>query len=147
MRKGLRRKAVDPMAWIAKRTPLADDQSRDLAIAFRIALQAMLCGHGTEQAWSTLACALNVALIMSESNDSAVTDTIKAAQDALMRSRERAQRTGKWAFDGEGSVVIKKAFELHEKQLEGACTRGQITQALREVHRRIEIGEVMVGSI
>jgi len=63
MKKSNPRRKIDPMGCITRRMPLADDQTRDLGIAYRVSLQAMLKGHGNEQAFSTLACALNIGLV------------------------------------------------------------------------------------
>lgn len=141
MRKSTARRHYDPMAYINKRLPLADNQTRDLGIAYHASLQALLTGHGTEQAWSTLACALNVALLLAECGicGSAI-QTIQLAQDALIRSRERACRTGKWALDGEGIRLTQAALNIHDEQISRA-TKGQITEAINEVHRRVSIGE------
>lgn len=141
MRKRTQRKQLDPMSCIVRRLPLVDDQIRDLGIAYRISLQAMLNGRGTEQTWSTLACSLNIALLLCEYGiEAAALPTIKLAQDALLRVRERGQRTGKWAFDGEGIRIILAAVNIHDEQISRA-TRGQIIAALAEVRRRVEIGE------
>jgi hypothetical protein len=131
------------MEWISKRTPLADDQVRDLAIAYRVSLQALLRGKGTKQAWSTLACSFNIALLLAEYGISAnAIQTIKLAQDALMRARERANRTGTWAFDGEGAKVILATANIHDEQLDVA-TKAQIMTAFVEVNRRVMVGEVI----
>lgn len=141
MKKRCHRTVRDPSAWITKRTPLANDQQRDLGIAYRASLQAMLRGHGTEQAWSTLACSFNIALLLAEQGISANTiETIKLAQDALLRSRERALRTKTWAFDGDGARIVMAAANIHDEQLECA-PRGHIVTAIKEVHRRISVGE------
>ncbi len=143
MRKHTPRKYIDPMGWIAKRTPLADDQQRDLGIAYRISLQAILNGHGTEQAWATLCCTLNVALILCEIGIHAhALQSIKLAQETMVRVRERAQRTGKWAFDGDGIRAIHVAVNLHDEQITRA-SRGQITAAIVEVQKRVEVGETV----
>lgn len=141
MRKTCHRQTLDPMACITRRTPLADDQQRDLGIAYHISLQALLGGHGTEQSWSTLACTINIALILAENsiNPGAI-QTVKLAQEVLLRARERAGRTGKWAFDGDGIRVIFAAINLHDEQINRA-TRGQIVSAIEEVHRRVMSGE------
>lgn len=129
------------MDCITKRMPLADDQTRDLGIAYHISLQALLGGHGTEQAWSTLACTINIALMLSECGiNPAAIDTIKRAQDALLRVRERARRTGTWAFDGDGIRAFFAAINIHDEQISRA-TRGQITGAIEKVHRRVMDGE------
>lgn len=65
-RKTARRIVRDPMAGITRRLPLAADQQRDLGIAYHASLQALISGHGTEQAWATLACAYNIALLLAE---------------------------------------------------------------------------------
>lgn len=141
-RKQTRRTIRDPMAWITQRTPLADNQQRDIGLAYRLPLQSMLRGYGTEEAWNTLTCSMNIALILAEKgNGAAHIETIKHAQDALLRARARAARTGKWALDGEGIHHLKDAANIHDEQLSRE-TRGTITAALNEVHRRIEIGEV-----
>jgi len=128
------------MACITRRMPLAEDQQRDICIAYRASLQALLRGHGTEQAWSTLACSFNIALILAEQGIAAATiPTIKLAQEALLRVQKRALLRGKWAFDSEGIRVVLAAANIHDEQLEIAA-RGQIVAALNEVHRRIEEG-------
>jgi len=142
MRKSCNRKVRDPMAYIHTHTTLAQDQQRDIGIAYRISLHAMMRGSGTEQTWSTVACALNIALMLAEQGIlPEAEDVIKRAQEALLRSRERAQRFGTWAFDGEGIKAVLEATNLHDEQMEIAkCS--QVVNAMREMYRRIEAGEV-----
>ena len=143
MKKRTVRQVRDPMACITKRMPLADDQTRDLGIAYHVSLQAMLSGRGSEQAWSTVACTLNIAMLLAEDGiEAAALPTILIAQEALLRVRERAQRTSKWAFDGDGIRVILAAINIHDEQISRA-TRGKIVAALEELHRRVMIGEVL----
>lgn len=141
MKKHNPRRVLDPMACITRRMPLADDQTRDIGLAYHISLQAMLSGSGTEQSWSTLACSLNIALLLSEYGiEASALPTIKLAQEALLRVRDRAKQHGKWAFDGEGIRIILAAVNIHDEQISRA-TRGQVTSALVEVNRRVTIGE------
>ena len=141
MKKHTKRRFIDPLACITRRMPLADDQTRDLGIAYRISLQAMLNGHGTEQTWSTLACSINIALLLGEAGiEPSAIPVIKLAQEALLRARDRAKQHDKWAFDGEGIRIIMAAINLHEEQVRQA-TRSQIVAAMDEVKRRISIGE------
>jgi len=131
----------DPMACITHRMPLAEDQQRDLGIAYHVSLQALLSGSGTEQAWSTLACALNIAMILCEQGIApSYLQTIQMAQNAMVSSRERAQSKGRWAFTGDEARVVMRACAIHDEQISRA-TRGQITAAIEEVHRRVSIGE------
>lgn len=134
---------IDPMACITRRMPLRDDQQIDIGIAYHASLQALLTGHGTEQTWSTLACALNTSLLLSEYGVCAPsTQTIKLAQEALLRARERAGRTGKWALDGDGIRTLQAALNIHDEQI-SRTTRDKITAALHEVRRRVSMGETL----
>ncbi len=142
MRKHTPRTILDPMAWITKRIPLADDQQRDIGIAYHVSLQAMLSGHGNEQAWCTLSCSLNIALMLAEAGYCAgAIPSIKCAQEAMMRSQERAQRTDRWAFDGDGIRSIQAALTIHDEQISRA-SKADVARAIRAVHQRIEANEV-----
>ncbi len=142
-RKATHRIIRDPMAWINKAMPLAGDQQRDIGIAYRASLQAMLRGYGTEQTWSTVSCALNIALILAEEGVLPhAMGTIKESQEALLRSHTRAAKFKTWAFDGSGIKATLAATNLHDEQLKIA-TRSQVIKALNEVKRRVAIGETL----
>jgi hypothetical protein len=101
----------------------------------------MLRGDGTEQTWSTLACSLNIAMILCEHGVSAnALQTIQLAQDALLGCKARSFRTSKWAFSGDEAHAVMRACTIHDEQLEFA-TRAQVVAAIKEVHHRVEIGE------
>lgn len=143
MRKRATRQQRDPMACITRRMPLADDQQRDLGIAYHASLDALMRGHGTEQAWATLACAYNIALLLAEQGIMPFTlPVIKLAQQALLRTRERGQRTGKWGFDGDGLRLVMAVSVIHDEQI-SLATRSQIVAAIKAVRQRVEEGEVV----
>lgn len=143
MRKSCNRKVRDPMAYIHTHITLAHDQQRDIGIAYRASLHAMLRGSGTQQTWSTVACMLNLALMLAEQDvvPNAL-DVIKQAQEAIVRSRARAEKFNTWAFDGEGIRDVMAAANYHDEQLEVA-KRSQVVHAIREVHRRVDAGEII----
>lgn len=144
MKKHTRRTVRDPMAWINKRMPLASDQTRDIGLAYHVALDAMMSSHANESAWSTLACSLNVALLLAEQGIYPEAEAvIKLAQEAMIQVRRHAQATGEWRINlaHHHKQALLAAINAHDEQC-GSCTKGQIAEALREVHRRIEIGEV-----
>jgi hypothetical protein len=145
MRKRLHRTPLDPMAWINRRTPLAPDQTRDIGIATHAALQALLSDHGTEQAWATLACSINTALILAELGvRPEIEPIVKLAQQALMQIRRAALSNGEWRVNvaHHHKHALLAAINAHDEQCASA-TRAQITNALREVHRRVENDEVL----
>lgn len=125
-----------------RRTPMDVGQTTDLGIAYHVALDEMIHGRGTEEHWSTVACALNITLVLSE-RWPAVGD-VALANNALagaVRSRDRARRLGSWGFDGDALADVKAALALHDEQMV-VFTKAEILDALGEVHRRIDAGEV-----
>lgn len=117
--------------------PLQDDQMRDLGIAYRIAFDLLRTGRGTEESWSTLTCVLDIASTLAESDMGAEhLPTIRDALDGLHRAKERAQRTGRWALDGDALNAVRKGLEIHDLQID-AATKGDMRAAMAEVERRI----------
>lgn len=142
-RKAYRPRNVDRMAGFAvleRRTPMTVAQVTDLGIAYHVALDEMIHGRGTEEHWSTVVCALNITLVLAEGGPGYdVIEIIKAALDGAVRSRERAQKTGKWGFDGGALTEIKVALEIHDAQM-ALVSKADVVRALAEVHRRIDSG-------
>jgi len=107
-----------------------------------MALRALETGFGTEQAWATCACALNIALILAEQGVvPQALSAIKSALDSLIIIRDIALNTEEWSV-GSHRFVLNCAFGLHDEQIEVA-SKGQIVFALEQVHARIESGDVM----
>lgn len=94
-------------------------------------------------ALGTLACSMNVAMLLAErGNKAGNLPCIQTAQDALMSCKARADRMGRWAFSGDEMNEVMRAVAIHDEQIE-TTTRAEITEALREVHRRVTMGEVL----
>lgn len=144
MKKRAKKKHIprDPMAWVKSRMPLADDQTRDLQLAYRMALQAMLTGHGNEQAFCTIAASINIALTMSERGiyEDEI-QTIKSAIDALATCQQRSKRTGRWLFTGDEQKAIKAGVFTHDLQC-AIATQRQTSLAILDVHARVESGAI-----
>jgi hypothetical protein len=105
----------------------------------------MLYGRGTEQTWSTLACALNVALLLAERGIYPEAEPmIKLAMDALMLVQKHAHVSGELALNlaHHHKQSILSAINMHDQQC-AQCTKGQIAEVLQEIHRRITTGEIL----
>lgn len=106
----------------------------------RGALRGMTTGHGNEQQWSTLACSINVAMVLAELGVMPQgLQVIQDGQDALLRVRSHAQSNGEWRL-GIHAFPIECAFRLHNQQIKEAG-KGQIITAIEEVHRRVTAGQ------
>jgi hypothetical protein len=120
--------------------PLIEEDATDLAIAYRLSMDAMVRGQSSEQDWSVVVCSLNIGLILCERGIGAEYESMfVAALDGAFRARLRAQRTGAWRFDGDALVAIQQALSVHDEQVKLA-TKEEMRLTLIEVHRRIEEG-------
>ncbi|BBP95946.1 hypothetical protein BSFA1_10750 [Burkholderia sp. SFA1] len=145
-RKGYRPRAINRTIGIdvlERRTPMDKSQTTDLGIAYHVALDEMLKGRGTEEHWSTVVCALNITLVLSERGYGAVLmPTVNAALAGAVRARDRARACGRWGFDGDAINDIREAIALHDEQM-NVATKRVVLDALAEVHRRINAGHAL----
>jgi hypothetical protein len=123
--------------------PLEQDQRTDLGIAYRMSFESLRTSHGKESDFHTIACSLNIALVLAERGYGAEwVEQVKAAQDGLMRCLGRGQKTGSWGLDGPAMTALSEALALHDEQIVLA-TQKEIREAIAEVHRRITNGDTL----
>jgi hypothetical protein len=122
--------------------PMSEEQIGDLGLAYRLAFEDMIKGRGTEEIWSVCVCSLNIAVVLAEWGiGNEYIPKINAALEGAFRAKIRAQRTGKWGLDGLAIMDIREAYAIHDRQIELA-SKEEIINSLKEVHRRIDEGEV-----
>lgn len=122
--------------------PLRGDQVTDIGYAYRTSLENLRSGPASEEAWSSVACALNIGLVLSEIGIGPEYELeFVTALDGAFRAKARSARTGNFRLDDDAMRDIGNAFETHDLQLELA-TRAEITEAMRTVRRRIDTGNV-----
>jgi hypothetical protein len=149
------RRKYDPTRFISRivvnaekrrdANPLTDDQQRDLGLAYHIAFENLL-KRGCEEDWYVLAGSLNVALVLAEKGyGEEFIPEIKAAMEALMSTKYRADRTGKWAFDGAGIQAMRAALEIHDQQC-ALATRAEIKVVLQAIVKRANEGFMYASS-
>ncbi|NPT59070.1 hypothetical protein [Paraburkholderia elongata] len=126
---------------IVDKSPLMPSQRRDLGLAYHIAFENML-KRGSEEDWYILASTMNVALVLAEKDyGSEYIPEVKAAMESLMDCKYRADRTGRWAFDGDGLQAMRRALELHDQQC-ALATRAEIKAALQAIVKRANEGHM-----
>jgi len=133
---------------LARAQEFTPDEVQRLASEAHEAFHAFKTGGGSSDHFDTLALIVNVVLIRAEAIDAAsgggdvCVRAAQAAQDALMRMKDRRQRMGRWALDAAGMAAIETALDVHDQLLE-LGTIGQIIDAMREVQRRMDSGVVL----
>lgn len=122
------------------RRPLTDEQMNELGVAYRLAFLSMLDGRACEDHWAVCVVSLNIALVLAEwgIGENCIPE-IKLALDGAFRSKTRANKTGRWGFDGAAIQAIQVAFDIHDEQLLYA-SKQMLKEAKDEVHRRADAG-------
>lgn len=122
--------------------PLAADQLADLGLAYWLSLEQLRTGDATEEAWSCVVAALNIAMALAEADIGAEHEqAIVRALDGAFRAKVRSGKTGNFRLDGDAMRDIEAALTVHDGQMELA-TQGETVAALQLVRRRIDEGNV-----
>jgi len=124
--------------------PLAEDQLADLGLAYWLSLEQLRTGAATEEAWSCVVTALNIAMAMAmaEADIGAEHETaIIRALDGAFRAKVRSAKSGNFRLDGDAMRDIETVLTIHDAQLEVA-TRAETIAALQLVFQRVDEGHV-----
>lgn len=122
--------------------PLRDEQLTDLGVAYWLSMENLRTGAATEEAWSCVVSALNIAMALSEAGIGAeYEDDFNLALAGAWCAKVRSATSGTFRLDGPAIIEITAALHLHDQQLKLA-TRAEVTKALNLVHDRIDAGNV-----
>jgi len=122
--------------------PLAGDQLSDLGLAYWLSLEQLRTGAATEEAWSCVVTALNIAMAMTEADIGAEHEqTVVRALAGAFRAKTRSASSGNFRLDGDALRDIEAALTIHDAQMQVA-TRAETVAALQLVRRRIDEGHV-----
>jgi hypothetical protein len=122
--------------------PLRDEQLTDLGVAYWLSMENLRTGAATEEAWSCVVSALNIAMALCEDGIGIEFEgDFNRALAGAWRAKVRSAKSGNFRLDGPAIIEITAALHLHDQQLKLA-TRAQVTKALNLVHDRIEEGNV-----
>jgi len=134
-----RKWTADPMSMfnvIRKIEPFTEEEVTMLALPVRMAYESIRSGTGSEADFDVLAIAINDAVIRSESIDALCVDTCKIAQEALVDTKGRYLRTGRWGFDWQGLQNVPPALDLYEAIISNS-TQAQMLEAGHEQIARV----------
>lgn len=129
----------------AMQAPIARRNQVDVVLQVQAALDALRKGHGTWEHCNTLAEASNYSLLFCEKGiGPEYLGVTHEAQDALIRIKERANRTRRYVADGPGLQALVDLVDLYEQQLaDERCTPVMWTWATLECEKRIAFGNVV----
>lgn len=139
-----KRRHIDPtggLRVISELKPFDDTEVLELALPPRVAYQSIKDGRGSDGDFDTLAVVVNVSLIRCEAIGQDGVELCKEAQDALMHMKARRLSTKRWGLDYQAMQSLPAVIDLHEQLLELSTPR-QMMEAMREVMRRMNAGQV-----
>jgi hypothetical protein len=121
---------------------LQPDQVTDLGVAYWLSFENLRTGDANEEAWSCVACALNVGLVLCEKGIGAEYEqTLVTALDATFRAKIRSTKVGNFRLDGEGLRDIETALLVHDQQM-SIAKRWEVTAAMQVIYKRLAEGNV-----
>tara|TARA_R110000782_G_C14552992_1_gene385225 strand:- start:53 stop:547 length:495 start_codon:yes stop_codon:yes gene_type:complete len=124
------------------KSPLHGSQLTDLGAAYWLSFDGLTSGAATEEQWSCVVCALNIAMVLSENGiGSECNGDIVAALDGAFRGKIRSARTGNFRLDGDAITAITTALHWHDQQMQVAH-RNEVVTALESVMKRVSNGQV-----
>ncbi|MCF8156330.1 MAG: hypothetical protein K9K35_10030 [Rhodoferax sp.] len=134
--------ARNPVFRAVCHMPMQERKQTDLALASRVAFDAVQNGTNNESDRDTLVCMVNVAMVMASKHCSAsdLADQ-HAAQDALLRADCRVLLGKRWAFDGPGRVAMLRSMDSHEQMI-AQLGQGMVTDAVLTVGEMRAAGQV-----
>lgn len=140
-----KRHRVDPtggLRSISALRPFDQSELLQLSLPPRVAFESLKTGRGSQGDFDTLAVVVNVSMVRCESIGSEGVELCKEAQDALMVIAARHEATKRWGMDYQALQTIPAVIDLHEQLLELSTPR-QMMDAMREVMKRMQAGEVI----
>lgn len=121
---------------------LKPDQVTDIGVAYWLSFENLRTGLASEEAWSCVACALNVALVLCEKGiGNEYEQQLVQALDGCFRAKVRSEKTSNFRLDGEALRDIEMALQIHDQQMEIA-KRWEVTEAMQTIYKRLEEGNV-----
>lgn len=133
--------ARNPVFRAMGRRPMSTEKRTDLLIASRVAFAAVDTGKGNDADRDTLACMVNVCMVLAEKHlIGADLEAILDAQRALLRADVRVAEGKRWGFDGEGRAAMLRALDMHDQMAE-QFGWAYITDALLTVRERMAAGQ------
>jgi len=120
--------------------PLDKEQKSELGVGYYTAFISVKEGRGTPDNLGTIAGAINISIVLAESGvGSEYLDLLVEAKDAIFRTINRANNTGKIGFDGLAIGKISEALDIHDMHVE-IVSKTEMVSAINEVRRRINAG-------
>lgn len=121
---------------------LKHEQLTDIGVAYWLSFENLRSGDANEEAWSCVACALNVGLVLCEKGIGAEYEQqLVTALDGAFRAKVRSAKSGTFRLDGQALSDIETALQVHDQQM-AIAKRWEVTEAMNTIYKRLKAGNV-----
>jgi hypothetical protein len=125
------------------RQPMTESDRLTMISYHHLALLNIREGSASEQSWSCLALASNLALVLAELGyGEDWIPMIQRGQAGLMRAKGRGDRSSSWRLDGAGMTSVGEMLDIFDAQLEIA-PRMAIVRAREILLERMANNEIL----
>ena len=136
MRKRTKRKVwdlVDTINFVIQGVQVSDDKILDEVRMIELsAMDSFKRGMATKEDWFTIVAMLNVAETTGKSGiGPEILPWCERLQKALIESKERFERIGKFGFDGAGLNAMREVYEYHDLQRQSISRKEYERQILK----------------
>jgi hypothetical protein len=113
--------------------PVREDEADRFRLAVLTSLDGIARGTGTAREWNTVVSALRHSHTLAHAGTGEeIMPALIAANDGMIRARERYERTGRMGFDGDALRDVRIALDLWFEQIQ-LCKIGEVDAATRAV--------------
>lgn len=127
-----------PMRLLGRASGYSPEDLEEKKAPIRAAFEAIKSGTGDWVDFANLDIAIGTTMECGRDIDEFIVISSIVARDALGRTWERYQRTGRWGFDGPALTSVAYAITLHEKILTES-TPLQMMAAARKTRRVVSV--------
>ena len=132
------RARVSGLTAISNSLPFTQEEVARLSNEVRLAWYRLCNGEGSTHAFDNVVYTLNTLRVLADGLGPQAVGVVHAAQLAMLRVRERYQKTGVFGADGQGMADMSAALDLHDEFLNHHTPRqmfGALTKAVKRMER------------
>lgn len=129
---------LKPIALLNDCRPYREDELSTDMLRIRTAFDRIKEGTADQEDFNRVGVAINLAKIRALEISEELADGIERGQDAMVRCKQRFEKTGRWGFDGEGLQDMAYAMEAHEAILVESSPK-QMENAMFAMRKALQI--------
>lgn len=129
---------LKPIALLKDCRPYREEELSTDMLRIRTAFERIKDGTADHEDFNRVGVAINLAKVRALEISEELANGIERGQDAMVRCKERYEKTGRWGFDGQGLRDMDYAMEAHEAILVESSPK-QMENAMFAMRKALQI--------